>query len=340
MENQDMKLMKRKRFKVGLVRTLLSPEIGSLIVGIAIVIIVTSINKNFISARNLVTMLSNASFIGIVAIGQALIIMSGEMDLSVGSNGAFGSVLFGMMAVWYNVPWGIALVVSLAFSCAIGWVNGFLMLKIGVMKWVATLATSNLCVGLANYFSEGVPIGYLPKDILRFGDIGIQIEGVGRLSGMFFIFIGLIVIAELVIRYSKYGRMIQACGINSEAASMAGVNVIRTKWVTLIFVAILSYLGTSLANWRNGAIAPGGLAGIDFKSVASCYIGGIGFVGSTGSLLGLFLGVILIQLIENATSALAWDANVQLLTVGILVMFVLLLDVFKRRFMASRIDLV
>ncbi len=340
MENQDMKLMKQKRFKIGLIRTLLSPEIGSLMVALAIIIIVGSVNKNFLTVRNLVTLLNNASFIGIVAIGQALIIMSGEMDLSVGNNGAFAGVIFGMMAVWYNVPWGIALVVSILFACAIGWLNGFLMLKVGIMKWVATLATSNLCAGLALYFALGVPIGYLPKAILRFGKIGIPIEGAPDLTIMVFIFVALVIIAELIIRYSKYGRMIQACGINSEAASMAGVNVVRTKWITLIFVALLSYTGTQLSNFKHGVINPGGLAGVDFKTVASCYIGGIGFVGSSGSLLGLFLGVLLIQLIENATSALAWDANVQLFTVGLLVMFVLLLDVFKRRFMASRIDLV
>ena len=340
MENQDMKLMKRKRFKVGLIRTLLSPEIGSLIVGIAIIIAVSSINKNFIGARNIIALLTNCAPIGIVAIGQALIVMSGEMDLSVGNNGAFATVLFGIVCVWYNYPVWLALIVALFFASLIGWLNGFLMLKIGVMKWVATLATSNLCAGLASYLTVGVPIGYLPESITNFFGLGLNFEGKGSIGINFFIFIGLVIIFEMIVRYSKFGRKIQACGINSEAASMAGVNVVMTKWITLILVALLSFFGTFASCMKNGTIVPAGLAGADFKTVAACYIGGIGFVGSTGSLLGLFLGVILIQLIENATSALAWDANVQLLTVGLLVMFVLLLDVFKRRFMASRIDLV
>lgn len=340
MENQDTKLMKQKRFKVGLIRTLLSPEIGSLIVGIAIIIIVSSINKNFIGARNIVAMLTNCSPIGILAIGQALIIMSGEMDLSVGNNGAFAVVIFGIICVWYNYPWYLALPVGLFFACIVGWLNGFLMLKIGVMKWVATLATSNLCVGLGSYLTVGVPIGYIPVGLNEFFASGIKFEGIGTLGINFFIFTGLVIVFEMVVRYSRFGRKIQACGINSEAASMAGVNVVMTKWITLILVAILSFLGTFVSCMKNGSIVPGGLVGADFKTVAACYIGGIGFVGSTGSLLGLFLGVILIQLIENATSALALDANVQLLVVGLLVMFVLLLDVFKRRFMASRIDLV
>ncbi len=340
MENQDMKLMKRKRFKVGLIRTILSPEIGSLIVGILITIIVASINNNFVSGRNIIALLTNCAPIGIVAIGQALIVMSGEMDLSVGNNGAFSCVLFGIVCVWYNYPWYLALAVALFFACLVGWLNGFLMLKIGVMKWVATLATSNLCAGLAAYLTVGVPIGYLPDFLTDFFDNGVAFQGKGTLGINFFIFVGLIIIFEMLVRYSRFGRKIQACGINSEAASMAGVNVVMTKWITLIIVALMSFFGTFCSNMKNGMVVPGGLAGADFKTVAACYIGGIGFVGSSGSLLGLFLGVILIQLIENATSALAWDANVQLLTVGLLVMFVLLLDVFKRRFMASRIDLV
>ena len=337
---EDNKLMKRKKAQTKLIRAILSPEVGSLVFAIILTVIVALNNNKFISVKNLLSILGNASFIGVVAIGQALIIMSGEMDLSVGNCGGFACTVFGIMACWYDMPAWLAILGGLGVAVCVGFLNGFLMLKVGIMKWVATLATSNLCAGLALYFAHGVPISPLPDAIKTFGKITINFGNNNKLSIHFLIFVGLVIVAELIIRYTKYGRMIQACGINSESASMAGVNVTRVKWITLIFVSILSYTGTFLSNAKQGMVSPSGLAGADFKTIASCYIGGIGFVGSSGSVLGLFLGVLLIQLLENAMSALAWEANAQLCCIGLLVMFVLILDVFKRRYMASRIDLI
>jgi len=249
------------------------------------------------------------------------------------------------MNIWNDMPLWVSILGGLAMACVIGFLNGFLMLKVGIMKWVATLATSNLCLGLATYLAKGVPISPMPDGLKAFGGLKFDMTWLTHgkndsLSIHFLIFVALVVIAELILRYTKYGRMIQACGINSESASMAGVNVVKVKWITLIFVSILSYAGTFLSNAKQGMVSPSGLVGADFKTIASCYIGGIGFVGSSGSVLGLFLGVLLIQLLENAMSALAWEANAQLCCIGLLVMFVLILDVFKRRYMASRIDLI
>lgn len=337
---EDNKLMKRKKAQTKFIKFLLSPEVGSIVFAAILTIIVATQNSHFISLKNFMSILSNASFIGVVAIGQALIIMSGEMDLSVGNCGAFACTIFGVMAVWYDMPVWLSILAGVGVAACIGFLNGFLMLKVGIMKWVATLATSNLCLGLSQYMAHGVPITPLPGALKTFGKINIVFGNNAKLSIHFFIFVGLVIIAELIIRYTKYGRMIQACGINSESASMAGVNVTRVKWITLIFVSLLSYLGTFLSNAKQGMVSPSGLTGADFKTIASCYIGGIGFVGSSGSVLGLFLGVLLIQLLENAMSALAWEANAQLCCIGLLVMFVLILDVFKRRYMASRIDLI
>lgn len=335
MENQEAKSLKIQRGKVRIIKTLLSPEIGALMIGIVIVIITVSINPKFLSADNIWQLLRNCSFIGILSIGQALIIMSGEMDLSVGNVSSFATVVFGIVCIWNTYPVWLGLLAAAGTAAAVGFLNGFLMLKVGVMKWVATLATSNLCAGLALYIAKGVPITPMPKGL---GDIG-NIT-VGPVSIIFLIFVVLVFIGELIIRYTKYGRMIQACGISSESAYMAGVNVKKVKWITLIFVSLLAFVAGLLSCMLHRVVQPGGLTGADFKSIAACYVGGIGFVGSSGSILGLFFGVILIQMIENSMSSIGWDPNAQIFVLGFLVMVVLILDVMKRRYMASRIDLI
>ena len=345
MENRlEEKQARALRTRVRITKTLLSPEIGALVIGLVLAIITQMINPNFLSANNILSLLKNCSFIGIMAIGQALIIMSGEMDLSVGNVAAFGTVVFGWLSIWEGLPWYIGALGGLLFAIIIGFLNGLLMLQIGVMKWVATLANSNLCLGLANYVARGVPITPMPEALGNFGNIelfsGAFGENTGGLSIFFLIFVLLVAIAELIIRYTRIGRMIQACGINSDSAYMAGVNTKKVKWITLIFVSILAFIGGFLVCCNHKVVVPAGLTGADFKTIAACYIGGIGFVGSAGSVLGLFFGVILLQLVENAMSSIGWDPNAQLCFIGALVMFVLVLDVIKRRYMASRIELI
>lgn len=349
MENTlESKDLRRARNKLKVVKFFLSSEFMAVMFILAISVITAFINPKFFTAANILLMLRNCSFIGIMSIGQALIIMSGEMDLSTASVGGFASVIFGMLCIWDVYPIWFGLLVAALFACAMGFLNGFLMLKVGVMKWVATLATSSLCTGIGAYLCLGVPITPMPDVLGDFAAIQVGKDFLTSVSGgtnrgmglsiLFLIFVGMMIIAHIILRYTKYGRMIQASGISANSAYMAGVNVTRVKWVTLVFVSLLSFIGTFFSCMRQRVVFNGGLS--NFKSIAACYIGGIGFVGSTGSMFGLFLGVILMALIENAMSAIGWDPNVQIAVVGLLLMIVLSVDVFKRRYIASRIDLI
>ena len=350
MENTaDIKSIQKEKRKVKLVKFFLSSEFLAILFIVILSLITYFVNENFFTWKNIFTLLRNCSFIGIMAIGQALIIMTGEMDLSVGSVSALSSVVFGLVCIWDNWPIWAGLLLAVLVAVAVGALNGFLMLKVGVMKWVATMATSSFCASVATYLTLGVPITPVPQELVTFANSAVLKGFFSTLSGgtykrglsvLFVIFVVLVAIAEIVLRYTKYGRMIQASGISSDSAYMAGVNVRRVKWITLMFVSVLAFIGGLLSNLRNAVILPGGLGGADFKTIAACYIGGIGFVGRSGSVLGLFLGVVLIQLIENSMTAIGWDPNVQIAIIGVLVMLVLSIDVFKRRYMASRIDLV
>ncbi len=349
MENTlESKDLRKARNKLKLVKFFLSSEFFAVMFIVVISVITTIINPKFFTAANILLMLRNCTFIGIVSIGQALIIMSGEMDLSTGEVGVFASIIFGMLCIWNTYPVWFGLLIAAIFACAMGFLNGFLMLKVGVMKWAATLATANFCAGLAAYLCMGVPITPMPESLGNFASMQIGKGFITSISGgtnrgmglsiLFLLFIALLIIAHIVLRYTKYGRMIQACGISADSAYMAGINVRRVKWITLIFVALFAFLAKFLACMRARVVTMAPLS--NFKSIAACYIGGIGFVGSTGSMGGLFIGVILMALTENAMSAIGWDPNVQIAVIGLMLMIVLTIDVFKRRYVASRIDLI
>ncbi len=349
MENSiESRELRAARNKLKLVKFFLSSEFMAIVFILIISILTYCLNEKFFTAANLLLLLRNCSFIGIMSIGQALIIMSGEMDLSTTAVGGFGCVVFGILCIWNTYPIWLGILIAAAFACAMGFLNGFLMLRVGIMKWVATLATSSLCTGLGAYLCLGVPITPIPEALGNFGAtqigkgfITMLSNGTNRglgLSVFIFFFVGLLIIAHIILRYTKYGRMIQASGISANSAYMAGVNVTRVKWITLVFVSLLSFIASFLSCMRQRVITNGGISG--FRSIAACYIGGIGFVGSTGSMGGLFLGVLLMAFIDNSMTAIGWDPNVQTAIIGLLLMLVLSVDVFKRRYMASRIDLI
>lgn len=349
MENtMESKELRRARNKVKMVKFFLSSEFISILFILIISVITYLFNPLFFTGANLLLLLRNCSFVGIMSIGQALIIMSGEMDLSTTGVGGFACIIFGVMCIWNTYPVWLGLLVAAFFACAMGFLNGFLMLKIGVMKWVATLATSSVCTGLGTYLCMGVPITPVPEAVGDFAAIQVGKGFFTWLSGgtnrgmgisiLFLIFVGMLIVAHIILRYTKYGRMIQASGISANSAYMAGVNVKRVKWVCLIFVSLLSFIASILSCFRQRTVTMSGIT--NFRSIAACYIGGIGFVGSTGSMGGLFLGILLMSLIQNALTSIGWDPNLQTALVGAMLMIVLTVDVYKRRYMASRIDLI
>lgn len=349
MENtMESRELRKAKNKLKVVKFFLSTEFIACMFILIISLITGIANPKFFTGANLLLLLRNCTFVGIMSIGQALIIMSGEMDLSTTNVGGFAAIIFGIMCIWNTYPTWMGLLVAALFACAMGFLNGFLMLKVGVMKWVATLATSNLCLGLATYLCMGVPITPVPEGAGDFAALQVGNEfftwlfrgsnrGMG-LSVLFLIFVGLLIIAHIILRYTKFGRMIQASGISANSAYMAGVNVRRVKWICLIVVALLSYIATILSCFRQRTVVAGGIT--NFRSIAACYIGGIGFVGSTGSMGGLFIGILLMSLIQNALTSIGWDPNIQTALVGAMLMIVLTVDVYKRRYMASRIDLI
>lgn len=349
MENtMESKELRKARNKLKVVKFFLSTEFIACMFILVISLITTIINPKFFTGANILLLLRNCTFVGIMSIGQALIIMSGEMDLSTTGVGGFACIIFGIMCIWNTYPVWLGLLVAGFFAAAMGFLNGFLMLKIGVMKWVATLATSSVCIGLGTYLCMGVPITPVPEAVGDFAAIQVgngfftwlfngSNRGMG-ISVLFLIFVGMLIVAHIILRYTKYGRMIQASGISANSAYMAGVNVKRVKWICLVLVSVLSYIASILSCFRQRTVTMSGIT--NFRSIAACYIGGIGFVGSTGSMGGLFIGILLMSLIQNALTSIGWDPNLQTALVGAMLMIVLTVDVYKRRYMASRIDLI
>ncbi len=313
-------------------RFFLTPEIGVLIPIVILCVITASLNKNFLTWKYFSSILMGSIFIGAATLGQAFVTIAGEIDLSVGMAGSFAGVMTGVACAWWGMDLIPCLAIGLAAGALVGLVNGWCTCKLGLSSWITTLATQFVCQGLAVTISQGEPISIKALGTSEF----TRARPLG-LSWLFFIFVGLIIAFDMVIRYTKFGYKLRAVGGNPNAATMAGINVSRVKVVAFILAGMLAAVG-GIFDVLNAATANSAFgSGREFRAIICCSIGGL--AGGSGSIMGVGLGVLLFHVLWYALRILKVDTNLQLVLIGLILVLAVLLDNQRKRYEAKRITL-
>lgn len=199
--------------KTSIVEVLMTPEISMLIVLVILCVYTNIINPAFFAVKNIRIILRNCAFIGALAIGEAFALMCGEIDLSIGCNSLFSSVVFASCSItlgWGPLP---SVLAGLLAAVLIGVLNSVVTLRFGMTSWITTLATQYICKGLATVISRGGAISSL-KGIFQ----KISAARPIGLSWMLLIVVLIAVIAEVLLRFTPVGRKVHAVGISQEAS--------------------------------------------------------------------------------------------------------------------------
>lgn len=286
---------------------------------VALVIIMTIITNSFFTLTNFNNILSQIAIYGIVAFGMTIAIICGEFDLSCGALMGVVTILFTDFAKQANV--GLAVLVCLAFCILIGFINGFLVAKIKMSAFVATLATSIALKGFALNYTSGKPINNVNNQINQFGNgsvLGIPI--------IVWFFIGTLAITMYVLKFTRFGRGLYATGGNIEVARMAGINVSFYK----IAIFVILGISTAVAGILTAARLSAGnaLYGNDLSMtvVAGVVIGGTSLAGGKGSALKTLWGMLVIGVLFNALMILGMQANWQNVLKGAILIAVVAVD--------------
>lgn len=286
----------------------LPPEIALLLVLVLALAFFGSQSSNFLTPASLRTLLLSVVFTGIILIGQSLLIISGEFDLSVGAIASLGAVSTAILLASWNVNFWFAIILGTLIGGLVGLLNGVISIIVGIPAFVTTLAMMFLARGFGYVLSGGDPIYPIP------GSPGIlaKTEILGLVSSAW-IFLFLFLIADLYIRASSIGRKIYLIGGNPVAAKMSGIHVERIKiGLFMLTGALSSFAGILLMSRSERADNVTGL-GWELAVIAAAAVGGIRLEGGRGSLTGAFLGLILLQvilqgLITIGTNAMLLDA--------------------------------
>jgi len=293
---------------------------------IAVVVLVMSIaSPYFFSASNFRAMAIGLVPTAIIAIGMTLLLVSGAFDLSVGSVLALTGTVVALLIV-RGAPVVVAVPITALAGAAIGLVNGVLVTRLSVNPLVATLGTMSVARGLALVLTEGYSVSGLPPS---FGFVGVA-SWFG-IPIMVVIAIAMVVAADLALRHTRALRQLYYVGSNETAARLSGIRVDLVRIVAYVATSLLATLAGILLASRLMAGTPTAGSGLELQVLAAAVIGGASLRGGEGTVLGAFLGVVFVALINNAMTMLAVSIYWQMVVIGVVLAVAVALDMLVRR---------
>jgi simple sugar transport system permease protein len=272
-------------------------------------------------------LLRDAAMIGVVATGMTLVIVAGEIDVSIGPAVALSTVIFAKAMTSFGMPALVAILFTLALGGLWGLLVGYLRAKVGVPSFIGTLGLWNILGGLALFTTDALPV---PIPIT---DPTVDLLS-GRILGIptpaWVMLIAFVLFGYISTR-TAYGRSVFAVGGNSASSRLAGINVARIRMLIFVTTGALSALSGVLLAARLGSGNGGAAKGLEFSIIAAVVVGGTAMTGGRGSLLGTFLGVIFITLLGNGLVLLGVNSFLQQVVSGAIIVIAVLLNVLISR---------
>ncbi len=279
---------------------------GLLIAVIVLFIYLSLEAPNFLSSRNLLNVMRAVSFNGIIACGMTLIIISADIDVSVGSAVAWASSLLGVLAIDLEITLGLAVVLVLIQGTLIHVLAGFIRARWEIPAFVVTLAMFISLRGAARLITNAYPVTPFP-DSFNFWGGGYVLQDAPVIQDVLdrgipvpvIIMLLTFVLFHFITRRTIFGRSVYAVGGNEEAARLSGISVMRTRLTIFGLTGFLAALAGVLISSRIMSGSSNIAEGLEFEVIAAVIIGGTSLMGGKGSIWGTFLGVIFIGLLSN-----------------------------------------
>jgi ribose transport system permease protein len=297
------------------------PQSYLLLVLVAIVVIGFIASPDFLTTRNATNVITFSAIVAVLAVGQFFVVLTGGIDLSVGSVVALSTVVTALM-LQQGQPAGVAVVITLAVCSLVGLLNGVLVVWLGIAPFIATLATLSIVQGLSyitqstsliqitnttfvGWFSDGAVLG-VPNPVL--------------------IFVAVTLLAAFAARFSTFGRRLYAVGGNREAARLSGLPVSRDLLLTYALSGLLAGLAGLLAAAQllQGSSLIG--QGYELDAIAAVVVGGASLFGGKGNPVGAVIGCFIISIITNIMNLIGVSSEPQLVIKGIVIVVAVFLS--------------
>jgi ribose/xylose/arabinose/galactoside ABC-type transport system permease subunit len=305
-------------------------EFGLLAIVVILYVVFGVVSPGFLSVNNQVNILRDGATIGIAAWAQTLVIVAGEIDISVGPMVAFIAVVMAFFMKW-DLPLPVTIAAGLVLGGALGGLAGILRAVFSVPSFVATLGLWSALRGLAMFMTNALPISFDDNDTLDWiGDdfFGIPVSAI--------VMIVLFVVFVFLSRKTAFGRSVYAVGGNANAAHLCGINVTLIRVLVFVISGLMAAITAVMLLARLGSGNAGAASGLEFDVIAAVVVGGTSLSGGRGSMLGTLLGVLTITVIGDGLVLYGINSFVQDVVRGVIIVAAVLLNVAASRRSGSR----
>lgn len=298
---------------------------------LGIIIVMSFLTDKFLLPGNLLNILRNISMQGVLALGMTIVMIGGELDLSVASSIAFVGVIIAVtgdkmqkIGISLSVGCILGMVLALMVCIAVGFLNGWIRMKFNIPSMIVTLAMQYILYGAAAIISKGFPIITLPS---WYGVFGSGYVGIVPIPAILFVIVA--VVTYLILSQMKYGRNVYAVGGNAEAARLSGINVGKTKIISMIIVQICCFVSGVMLSSQVMSGTFTFAKGWDMTAISAVIIGGVALSGGKGKIRGTVVGIIFLGVILNGMTLLGVNDYAQYIVRGALIIFAVILNAFR-----------
>ncbi len=296
------------------------------VVVIVLVMAFTIANPRFIYPANLLIMLRQVAVWGIASVGMTFVILLGDIDLSTGSLITFVNVMCSYLMVNMGVPMGLAIIIALAASTAIGLLNGFMVSTIGIPALIATFATQTAFSGIALILCNGQPINGFTEAFKIFGQ-----GKIGPVPVPVIIMLNCFELGAFILDKTYFGRYFYAVGGNIEAARLSGIRTRRVKYLVFALSGFFAGLaGLVLLSRTNSGMGNAGL-GYEFKVITCVVLGGVSVFGGYGRISGVVAGTFIIGALQNGMVLMILNTWIQDIVLGIVLVLAVGFDCYQKK---------
>ena len=296
---------------------------------VVITIAFSLLSPNFMTMNNVTSILMAATVTGILSLGTTFVIITGGIDLSIGTAMIFSGVMAGVFMTYWGWPIWLGVIATLLVGMLIGFINGFNVAVLNIPPFIATLAMMMVTTGLALVVSGTKPIYF--NDSPGFSNImNMPIIPGTRVPLGVLIFILMMIFSWFVLSKTLLGRYDFAIGSNEAATALSGVNV--TKWKIIIYTfsgLFIGLAGILQASRLNSAQPTGGM-GIELQAIAAVVIGGTSLSGGKGSITGTVIGALIMAVLTNGLRIISVPQEWQQVVVGLVILLAVYVDQLRR----------
>jgi len=301
-------------------------ELGLFLLIVVVGTVVAILNPRFISPINLANTANLIGLFGLFSIGEGFVIITGGIDLAIGSVFALLGVLFIDLMVTWQLGWGLSVLIIVAAGIVLGAVHGFLIVRMRLQPFIVTLCGLLIYRGVARYYTNDGTAGF------EFGQSFPTLEWVttGRTFGVphsFVVFLAVAAIMAVLLHRSVFGRYLFAVGRNEEAARYSGIRTGRVIAAAYIISGGLAGLSSIYLAMYTRSISPASHGNFyELYGIAAAVLGGCSLRGGEGSILGIVLGAILLQMLQNLVNLLGIPSSLNFAVMGTVILIGVLAD--------------